>query len=287
MNSGDGVAILTALATTLLVVVGLAQVLVLVMQRRQACLTLIEIYRKRWAQLRRMWAVTVFFGREPEEYYQVASKELIKDFRDCSAKAELSAPTLWAIESIQSICSTLSDVCLKVLQGQLAIEDTYPVFGTELLRHSSAIRVLLDTTVIDRRFMFVGIHGIPSEEQESHYRVRKELQNWLIYHDGIRRRCLILIDLLWAEAARLEDLPPNDLKSAANAKIKSGHLNRRRLNEECRRLNVLKYGIRGMRLSRFLRNAEFKESLFMPGINRKRLDELEREWTKRLLRKPI
>lgn len=115
--------------------------------------------------------------------------------------------------------------------------------------------------------------------------VRNELQDWLIYHDGIRRRCLILIDLLWAEAARLEDLPPGDLKSAADAKEQSGHLNRRRLVEECRRLNVLKYGIRGISLSCFLRNAEYKKKGFMPGIDRRRLDELESEWTKRLLRR--
>lgn len=169
--SNDG-ATLTALATALLVVVGVAQVFVLVMQRRQACLNLVEFYRKRWSELRHMWAITVFFGRDPEEYYQVANKTQLERFQNDSAKATLSAPTLWALESIQATCSTLSDVCLKVLQGQLAIEDTYPVFGTELLRHSSPLRVLLDTTVGDRRNMFVGIRGVPSRKQENHYRVR-------------------------------------------------------------------------------------------------------------------
>lgn len=266
-------------------VVGVAQVVVLVMQRRQSCLNLVEFYRKRWSELRRMWVIIVFFGRDPEEYYQVANKKIIEKLQKDSAKATLSAPTLWALESIQATCSTLSDVCLKVLQARLAVEDIYPAFGTELLRHSSPLRVLLDTNANDRRSMFVGIQGILSEKQENHYRVRKELQDWLIYHDGIRRRCLILIDLLWAEAARVEDLPPDDIKSAADAKEQSGHLNRGRVMDECRRLSLVKYGIRGLWLSCFLRNAEYKKNRFMPGIDRKRLEQIGSDWTNRLLRK--
>lgn len=45
-----------------------------------------------------------------------------------------------------------------------------------------------------------------------------------------------MIDLLWAEAARLEDLPPYELITAADAKARSGHLNRARLSAEVLRL---------------------------------------------------
>lgn len=272
------------LATVLLVVVGAAQVIVLVMQRRQSRLNFVEFYRKRWIELREAWSITLFFGRDPDEYYQVVDKSVVRKYQEDSAKATLNAPTVWARESIQVTCSTFSDVCLRILQGQLAVEDVYPVFGTELLRQSRPLRILLDTAVDDGRHKWFGMHAGPTQVQENHYRVRKELQGWLIYHDGIRRRCLILIDLLWAEAVRLGDLPPDDIKSAADAKELSGHLNRCRLSDECRRLNLVKYGIRGLWLSFFLRHAEYKKKNFFPGINRERLKELDREWTKRLLR---
>lgn len=123
------------LATVLLVIVGIAQVIVLLMQRRQSCLNFVEFYRKRWFELREAWSIALFFGRDPDEYYQVVDKEVVKKYQEDSAKATLSAPTIWARESIQVTCSMFSDICLKILQGQLAVEHIYPVFGTELLRY--------------------------------------------------------------------------------------------------------------------------------------------------------
>jgi hypothetical protein len=110
------------------------------------------------------------------------------------------------------------------------------------------------------------------------------MQDWLIYHDGLRRRCLILIDILWAEAVRLEDLPPSDIRSAADAKIKTGKLNRRRLFNETIRLNGLKKLFLAMNLSRFLKRTEYKSFWNLKGLKKSRLDNMEKNWTKRLLR---
>ena len=110
-----------------------------------------------------------------------------------------------------------------------------------------------------------------------------EIQDWLIYRDGIRRRCLILIDLLWAEAARLEDLPPDDLLNAACAKEKTGWMNRKRIYNECKRVCG---GIRFYKViyfTYFLRHSEFFKWHLLVGLSRKRLEKLNKEWTARLL----
>ncbi len=115
--------------------------------------------------------------------------------------------------------------------------------------------------------------------------IRIRIQDWLIYHDGLRRRCLILIDLLWAEAARLNDLPPDDLESAANAKIKTGKLNRIRVFKETIKINGCNKLILALKLSRFLKNAEYRSLKNWTGINKKQLNDIEVKWVNRLLRR--
>lgn len=177
------------------------------------------------------------------------------------------------------VSSLLSDVSLRILQGQLRVSDAYPIFGTELLRHSRPVRALLEDGNHLDHYGRIG----PSPAEQKHDYVRRSMQEWLIYHDGIRRRCLILVDLLWAEAARLEDLPPPDLRSAADAKKATGKQNRGRVLREFVRLNGLLAATRGIRLAGFLRHAEYRRYRWQVGIDPKRLEQLEQEWTARLL----
>ncbi len=215
-----------------------------------------------------------FIGRDEEEYYQVTSTEKIECLVSKREASNNSTPTIWALDSSRGIFTVLSDACIKVLKGQLDIKDIYPIFGTELLRHSRPLRMLLD---VDYVSSFAG-------SGRKHLNIRNEVQDWLIYHDGIRRRSLILIDLLWAEAARLEDLPPSDLKSAAEAKIKHGKSSRNRLLKECLRLNGINHLPSGIMLSRFLRHSEYRKTFCRTGIRKSRLEKLNKEWTHRLLR---
>lgn len=265
---------ITALATGLLVIVGFFQVEILIAQRRQIQLELIEEYRKRWAESRKSWGAVIFIGRDENEYYQVVDKDTIKILASMRDKANWGTPTVWALDATRSVFTTLSDISTKILQNQLKVSNVYPLFGTELLRHGRPLRVLLEN----------NYHSMNRYPENTHQQVRNEVQDWLIYHDGIRRRCLILIDLLWAEAARLEDLPPSDLKIAADAKISSGKFNRRRLIKECIRLNGFNRVLLALKLSRFMRNSEYRRFGSRIGIDKKRLAKLEKEWTERLLR---
>ncbi|MCI8210784.1 hypothetical protein AUC61_14700 [Pseudomonas sp. S25] len=273
-------AILTAVATVLLVIVGGAQLIVLQAQRRQQRLDLAEVYRRRWAESAAQWAAVVFLGRDPDDFYQVASKEELEKFKAAVSASSAYEQDPWALHSVRTISSILSEVTLRILQGQLRIEDAYPIFGTELLRHSRPLRSLLDGRTDYGGYGRLG----PDHQQRLHIDLRGYMQDWLIYHDGIRRRSLIIIDMLWAEAVRLEDLPPSDIKSAADAKKITGHLNKKRLKTEFYRLRGRSRFLRAWRLAKSLGHAEYRRIGRKIGVDEKRLQELDVEWTERILR---
>lgn len=267
---------LTAIATVLLVLVGLIQLFVLISQKKQTRIALTEQYRQLWNSLKKHWGNVIFIGRENCEYYQVLNMASIKKLKDETQKHRLDTPTIWALESIQKICGILGEVSTRVLQGHLKVEDIYPIFGTEFLRQSRPLRLLLEPQYQNSYQTDVT--------NEQHKLIRTEIQDWLVYHDGLRRRCLILIDLLWAEAARLEDLPPYDMKSAADSKKKTGNLNRKRVYREIIKLNGASKVFFALTLSRFLRKSEYFSLINWWGIKNSKLSKLDREWTLRLLR---
>ena len=198
---------LTAIATVLLVLVGLVQIFVLYLQKKQARIALTEQYRQLWHSLKKYWGNVIFIGRENGEYYQVLDDASINNLKIEIEKHRLGSPTIWALDSIQKVCGVLGEISTRILQGHLNIADIYPIFGTQFLRQSRPLRQLLEPEYQNSYQT--------NETAEQHKYIRTEVQDWLVYHDGLRRRCLILIDLLWAEAARLEDLPPYDTQSAA------------------------------------------------------------------------
>jgi hypothetical protein len=264
-----------SLTSILLVIISAAQISILIIQNRQSRLQLINDYRRRWLDAHKNWGEVVFIGRNPDEYYHVIDEQTLNELKKLTQSNTADSPTIWARNSIQVVCGLLNEVSLRILQGQLYVADAYPIFGTELLRHSSPLRILLDTQKENLQFQY--------QENAKHLRIRNEIQDWLIYHDGIRRRCLILIDLLWAEAVRLEDLPPDDITSAADSKTKTGHLNRNRVYSEVYRLKGLTRIFIAFRLYYFLYHSEYCSIFNWVGISKKRLQKLNRNWTKRLL----
>lgn len=266
---------LTAIATVLLVLVGLVQIFVLFSQKKQTRIALTEQYRQLWNSLKKYWGNVIFIGRENGEYYQVLDEPSINTLITETTKHRLDTPTIWALESIQKVCGALGEVSTRVLQGHLNVADIYPIFGTQFLRQSRPLRILLEPDYEKNSYQ-------TDETTEQHKLIRKEIQDWLVYHDGLRRRCLILIDLLWAEATRLEDLPPNEMKSAADSKKLTGNLNRERVFKETIKLNGRTQILLAFSLSRFLRKAEYRSLLNWSGLNEKHLARLNDKWTNRM-----
>lgn len=266
---------ITLLISIILAIAGIVQVFALYTQNSQTRLQLINDYTKRWRECQENWRQVVFIGRDPEEYYNIVNEQTLDLLVEAIQKNRLDFPTIWARESTQIVCGLMSEVCLRILHGQLYVSDAYPIFGTELLRQSKPFRKLLESEY--KTFKTLEPFDI------KHQNIRKEVQDWLVYHDGIRRRCLIIMDLLWAEAARLEDLPPSDMRSAADAKYRSGKLNRTRIFKEVYKLKGICSVNLAIRLYYFLYHAEYRSIYNWIGIRKKRLDNLESAWTKRLL----
>lgn len=266
---------LTAVATVLLVIVGLAQVFVLISQKRQTRIALIAEYRQIWNEYKDHWGNIIFIGRDVDEYYQVITTERIRVLKNLEDKYANDAPTIWARESSQKIFGFLGEVSTRLLQGHLTVADVYPIFGTELLRQSYPIRRLLESSYSKPYGRYM--------ELNNHVYIRREVQSWLVYHGGLQRRCLILIDLLWAEAVKLEDLPPSDVISAAKAKKETGKLNKERLFNEVINISGFQSIFWALKLRRHLTRAEYASTFNRIGIKEKRLALLYEEWTKRLL----
>lgn len=272
---------MTALATVLLVIVGVAQVMILLAQRLQQRLDWAEIYRRRWIEIQKDWATVVFLGRGASSYYQVAHHDFLQELRKVSVTSSAGIASSWALTSVRNIFGLFSDLSSRVLQGQINVHEIYSIFGTELLRHGAPLRALLDGE--SEYLICYGSIGSTAEEAK-HDQLRSEMTTWLACHDGIRRRALILIDLLWAEAARLEDLPPYELASAANSKHVTGNLNRARVRAEVFRLNGWLGWKRSICLANYLRYAEWKRFKWSRGLLKERIIKLDEEWTQRYLK---
>ncbi|EKF9441634.1 hypothetical protein H2659_17750 [Vibrio cholerae] len=261
--------------TALLVLVGIAQIRMLFSQKHQNQLALLQDYRNRWWSLKKQWAKVVYIGRGENEYYQVADQAQLTELNKLKVDYSLSLPTVWALESVREVSNIFSDICIRILQGHLDIKDVYPIFGSELLRQGRPLRVLLD--------VYYPQDHDPIETR-AHKGIRREVQDWLIYHDGIRRRCLILIDLLWAEGVRLGDICPTDIKKAAIAKVHTAKKINHRLSEEIRKVNGSMSLIKIVTLKRHLKHAQYRKGFWEHGLDEVELDEREKKWVVMLLR---
>lgn len=272
--------LMMSMLTSLLVLVGLGQLVFLKSQRRQNQLNLLQEYRSRWEECSKNLAIIIFIGRNDNEYYQLADRKLVSELSDLVKNNDECGPTIWALESINHVCNNLSDICIKILQGQLEIQDVYPLFGSNLLRHSRPLRVLLDVNSVYARYQLQS----KTKYTSKHTSIRKELQDWLIYHDGVRRRCLILIDMLWAEGTRLGDLSPDDIRCAADAKLETGSLSRKRLISEFKRVNSIPRPFLAFKLTHHLKHSEYKKHRWQVGVDEAKLEKRNKIWLNMLLR---
>ncbi|MCF8295263.1 MAG: hypothetical protein K9I34_04285 [Bacteroidales bacterium] len=80
---------LTAIATILLVLVGLVQIFVLFSQKKQTRIALTEQYRQLWNSLKNYWGNVVFISRENGEYYQVLDETSINNLKSETTKHRL------------------------------------------------------------------------------------------------------------------------------------------------------------------------------------------------------
>jgi hypothetical protein len=143
-----------------------------------------------------------------------------------------SQEQLWLSEHCRTALGALSLVSELVLTGRVSTGDAYVVLGTDIARHSKALRDVLCRN--NRILAHVDTMGTQR---------------------GIRNRIMVFIDLMWVEAARRDDLPPLTLdKVAALKRSGSGRIAKERLRAQCKAVKSSPFTC--WRLERMLSYAE-------------------------------
>lgn len=139
--------------------------------------------------------------------------------------------TPWKLGA-RAILRFFAEVCGLIMRGTIGPADAYEAFGAEVARNGGAIRELLDDKV----------------------------HSWLIVQPGLKLRVLILIDLMWAEGARLGELEtqPTPKQAAAwKRKTGTGKRNRKRAYRLARQVSGRRMA---RRIVRHMKNAEHPAS---------------------------
>lgn len=231
---------LPILLTGLLVAFAAGQVVVIRQQRALAELQVVHELREQWQSVHKEWTGFLVLGGHfyldiPEDVadaYPVLRHEDVDEYRRlvhfnrrCRSCDEIKSRVTqdeFALLSQRSLefpeefhrlpLGLLATVCAYILRGRVSTGTAYEAFGSDLTRNGSSIRYVTDLA------------------PNSTY--------YLGYYPGVRRRVLILVDLMWTEAAKRGDLQLLEHAKAADTKRKhrTGLRNRRRLREELRRL---------------------------------------------------
>lgn len=260
----------------------------LVWQHRAALrdeVQLIGVLTSNWRSLAKAWRRTLLVARGPSSHYVPAGPAEVVDYQNLLFERhkhdsrpypddelyayyveenELTVRSRKYEQDAQEILVFLASLCLLVITGRLRPATAYSVCGLDIVRNGGSIRVLLEEGHAPPEWEDERIPATLSEptgqEPTTAIDVVDSIRDWVGYRDGVRRRVLIMIDLLWAEAARLRDLSPWELVEAADAKSGgSGKRNRQRLANETHRAGPQPISAwRSLRLSRHLRHAEWQ-----------------------------
>jgi hypothetical protein len=226
-----------------------------------------------WGDLQEKWwrANLTVYGSD--NYYTPGNQELRAEFdrlvEDLSSgtlsQHEAQAAAFPWISAIREIVDYLGNVASYVLTGQLSPGHAYSIFGAPVIRRSRVIRAIIGDRSLstggassDRRTYFSGYKpayysdewrmGLPSDW----------VAEWMHagQYSGRTERVLCLLDVLWAQAARQQDMYRHDLVTAASVKREyvSGLRNRKRIKRVVRQLGGS--GLLALRLQWHLTRAE-------------------------------
>lgn len=245
---------------TLASVVALSQFFFIRRQSHREQVLLLRDLSASWNNLRGAWDRAILLARGPDDHYVNASDA------DKAAVASGDDEVVRAHEvSAQDVIRFLASIAMLVLDGKLKPSTAYAALGTEVVRNSRPLRTLTEHHPPPAAWaMTIYIE----QEWMEHDRPRSDaLRFWASYHVGTKRRLDIILDILWAQAVRLRDLPMYDVAMAAEVKelFDTGRRNRDRSSIEAWRLRRPYVAIR---LRRLLRAAEYRSITNPFGVAR-------------------
>ncbi|GLY90922.1 hypothetical protein Airi02_088510 [Actinoallomurus iriomotensis] len=211
---------------------------------RMSEVNLLATLREDWKDLNRSWHRSILTVNGPGDYYSYADQDLCDEYDTYIARlasgelteeegAILSRP--W-IEAINDVVSFFGIVATYVLRGQISAQNAYVIFGAEVARRSKIVRELLDEEPSGR---FPGSQPAKfSDEETSAGAWWQDQRMHAGQYGGRNQRILCLQDIIWSQAARLQDLYMYEIEAAARIKREhgSGSRARNRVRRLCRQL---------------------------------------------------
>lgn len=257
---GLGIAALTAL-------IGITQMRD---SRRQRQLSELQSQREIgqvWQANRPGWVAATMLIRGTKSYYALADptvEQKVRNFEKVRTGYFSEPPThSWddwntarkpVEQQVRATLTALDGVAVSVIGGRLPVAVVYDVIGPDYLRSGAVVRALVGWAFAS------GVAHPPAIDDNVWRELTEphEITGWTTYYPGIRLRLLVLLDLLWAEAARRADLSTLDLVEISRLKRKgSGRRNRRRVRKAFRSVNGFRPGVSGLRLRWLLTWADY------------------------------
>lgn len=183
--------------------IALSQAWLLYAQARQARVTLCTSVADLWQKNIDSWRVMIAVAMGGTNNFYAPMLAPSEEEKVTELKKRLDGPIqpgfsqeqLWLSDHCRRALGTIALVAELVLSGRVSPADAYAILGLDLARRSRPLRDVL----FMKSEIWLNIDTMGTQR-------------------GARARILALVDLMWVEAARRDDLPPWTLERAAEIK---------------------------------------------------------------------
>lgn len=193
--------------------IAINQTWLIYVQARQARVEQCNNVADLWQGSRDSWRIMIGAAMRGSFYSPMLTLEEDRKVRAVAegAQGEFAQDQIWLSDHCRTALGALSLASDLVLSGRLIPSDLYVILGLDLARRSRALRDVL----FMNNPIFTHVDTMHPQR-------------------GQRERILALVDLMWAEAARRDDLSPWALERAAEIKRSgTGKIARKRMMTQC------------------------------------------------------
>ena len=206
-------AIIGLVVSIVAALIAINQTWLIYVQARQARVELCSNVVDLWQGSRDSWRIMIGAAMRGSFYSPMLTPEEDRKIRavEVWTPGEFIQEQIWLSDHCRTALSALSLASDLVLSGRLIPSDLYVILGLDLARRSRPLRDVL----FMENSVFTHVDTMHPQR-------------------GQRERILALVDLMWAEAARRDDLSPWVLERAARLKRSgTGDIARKRMVAQC------------------------------------------------------
>lgn len=232
-------------------------------QNRQAEAALAAQLRQQWHDLETRWHIAIMLAIGPDDFYTPTTgdirsrfRQLLEDLQAMEALASTRMDEYLALHSqtrershefqvaARDVVLFLGALSSLMLEGRISVPLVYSIVGNDIAPRSRQVRVLVGASPADYDRV---VGDVPAPVAWDY---------WVDASPGLRERVLVLVDLMWAEAAAYGDVEVHALVSTAAFKRSKGTGVKNRLR--VRRWSLVAGGRwTALRLERLLLKSEF------------------------------